>query len=300
MKTKIYLLITMIIIAGCSDSNTNKFDKYLKYKWGNENEIILENGYIHSYTHYDTNLLKMVGDTLIPIRRIDTNLIITKIVEKRKCNNVYEYISSSDTIVTDTFIFEFKKFNGVKLLLFKDGNYRPIVHNLLENKTVIETNHLGNIKFEIAGYLIGDTINRDLLEINNVINSATFSLEQGELKSNDEIDIDIIGGKFVFGITQRNISDYDIDDIIKVVNAKLGIKPKHTPLTKGKAMQQEYYSWSTNRVEIFLLKRTYTGSELLWRSYSTDGWTLSYADKIMQGLLINEFKNSNPKSTIIN
>lgn len=245
----------------------------------------------------------MVGDTLIPINIVDSTVIITQIVGKGKweeISNEYKFIPNSDTILTDTFMFDFKNFNGIKLLLYNTDNYYPIVYNLLENKSVNETNHIDNVKFEIAGYSIGDTINRNLLEIDDVTNYDLYSIEEGELKSNDDIDIELIGSMYVFKITQHDVSEYDLEDIMKVVKAKLGIEPKHTPLTKGKEYEQEYYRWNKNGVEITLQKMKYIGNDSWKRLYSNDGWTLYYEDKIMESLLINEFKNTNPKSTIIN
>jgi len=300
MKKNVFLLFLMIIIASCSHSN--KYAKYFQYKWGNGNRVILENGYMHSYTHYNSKLKKMVGDSLIPIKINDSTLIITQVVAKGKWENInekFKFVPLSSTVVTDTFLFDFKKFHGIKLLLYKK-DYRPIVYKLLENRTIKETHHLVDVKFKIAGYSIGDTINRNLLKIEDVSNFDSYSIEEGKLKSNENVEFDLIGGRYIFKITQHEISDYNIDDIIKVINTKLGIAPKHTPLIKGKEYEKEYYTWDKNGVSITLQKMKYIGNNTLKKLYSPEGWTLYYEDKIMDSLLKNEFKNSTPKSTVIN
>lgn len=301
---KLLPFILISFFLSCSENGKNLSEKYFNLKWNNGEKIVFEQGNIHSYTHFDIDQNKMVGDSLIPFKLNDSTLIVTEITGKGKykeINGKYDFITESDTIFIDTLRFEFRNFNGPKLLLYGMESFYPSVFNLdeSENQEISEIKYFDNTRFEVSGLSIGDTISRENFNFDDVTNYELYSFEEAELKSNKDIDVDIIGDKYILKIIQRGISKYDLDDVIKVVSTKLNQEPKHTPTEKGKEYESEYYRWDKNGVEISLQRMKYIGNDSWKKIYSNDDWNLYYEDKIIESLLINEFKNGQPKSSII-
>ena len=301
---KILPLILISFFLSCSENEKSFSEKYFNLKWNNGEELVFEKGNIRSYTHFDIDQNKMVGDTLIPIKINDSTIIVTEIVGNGKFEKIdgkYEFKTESDTIYTDTLRFEFRNFNGPKLLLYEERSFYPSVFNLdkSENQEISEIKYFENIRFEVGGLSIGDTINRENFNFDDVSNYDEYSFEEAELKSNEDIDVKIIGDKYILKIIQRGISKYDLEDIIKVVSTKLNQEPKHSPTSKGKDYEYEAYYWDKNGVDISLSRYKYTGNDSFLKIVSNDDWELNYEDKILESLLINEFKNGQPKSSII-
>lgn len=304
LMKQILLFILITLFLSCSYKEKSLSEKYLNLNWNNGEKLVFENGDIHSYTHYDSIQNKMVGDSLIPFIIKDSTIIVTKIIGNGKyeeVNGKYEFKIESDTITTDTLRFEFRNFNGSKLLLYDKEWYYPSIFNLdkNENQDLQEIKYFDNVRFEIGGLSIGDTINRIDFQFENVSNYDTYSFEEAELISNKDIDIDVIGDKYILKIVQSEISKYDLEDVIKVVSTKLNQEPKHTPTKKDNEYESEFYRWNKNGTEISLLRMNYIGDDRWKKIYSNDDWSLYYEDKIIEALLINEFKNGQPKSLII-
>lgn len=300
---RILLLILISIIFSCSKNEKSISEKYLNLKWRDGEKLVFEEGNIHSYTHFDIDLNEMVGDSLIPIEIRDSTIVVTKIKAKGKyeeINGRYKFKTESDTIYTDTLIFECRNYNGPKLLLYSRKGFDISVFNLdeSENQEISEIIYFNNIRFEVGGYSIGDTIDRKDFNFNDVHNYEIFSYEDAELKENKNIDVNIIGDKYILEIVQRGINESELDDVIKVVSTKLNQDPKHIPL-KGKEYDQEYYMWNKNGVGISLQKSNYLGDDPWRKIYSNNDWILYYEDEIIESLLVNEFKYGQPKSSII-
>jgi hypothetical protein len=111
----------------------------------------------------------MVGDTLIPFYPNDSILTIKEILAKGKFVSTEQgsdFIIEGDTLVTDTYRFEFRNFNGLKLLLYPRDEINPAVFTWQSNgkaKDFKEVKYFDNVRFEIAGLSIGDTIIKDSL-----------------------------------------------------------------------------------------------------------------------------------------
>jgi hypothetical protein len=303
MKT-LYFLITLLVVLSCRNRETDKYDTYLTYKWGDDSTTFIENGYVHSKTHFDTILKKMVGDTLIPIKRIDSTLIITQIVENGKWELIGDkstFIPSSDTIITYTVFFKFRNLFGQKIFFYNKKWLFFGCYKLLENnKDVIFDNFDDRVKFEIADFTIGDTINRELIQVENIINLDTYTLENAYLKSNKNIEFDIIGDSIILSISQREISGSEVDDIIKVVNNKLSSEPEYKPKEINDDYEFESYSWYKFGIMIQLQKMTYVGNDYYRLINSKlNSWTLYYSDNLMHLVLMDVFKNATPKSLIL-
>lgn len=304
LMKQILIFILITLFSSCSYKEKSLSEKYLNLNWNNGEKLVFENGYFHSYTHFDSIQNKMVGDSLVPFLIKDSTIIVTKVIGKGKyeeVNGEYKLKIESDAIDTETLKFEFRNFNGSKLLLYFNDWHYPSIFNLdkNENQDLQEIKYFDNVRFEIGGLSIGDSISRKDFQFKGVNNNDKYSFEEVELKSNKNINVDIIGDKYILKIIQRRISKYDLDDVIKVVNTKLNQEPTHTPTKKDSEFEYEYYSWDKNGTRICLQRMKYLGNDPLTKICSNDDWNLYYEDEIIEALLINEFKNGQPKSLII-
>lgn len=284
------------MLIGCQN---DKVSTYLSYNWGNDSTIIFENGFIHSKTHYDLKLNKMVGDTLFPIKRFDSLLIISQIVNNgnwRKTDTNYTFTPSKDTLIIDTFVFKLRNFYGPKLFMFDTkGKFITFLKLLDRDKTLILENYVSQYDFKIANYTIGDKIDRELFEITDISNYDNYTIEIAQLKNNKNIDFRIIGDSIIEGISQFKISNLDTSDIIKVINNKLGIKPEYFPKKIEDNFEVESFYWNKSGISIHLIKTQFINS--LYSS--VENWSLLYSDEIKSQVLIDKYKNNKPKSTII-
>ncbi|MBI6121011.1 hypothetical protein [Salegentibacter maritimus] len=296
---KLLLIILSFLMFSCSDNEANKKD-FLNYKWTLNNEIKIDKGNYHSYTSFDQKRGKMVGDSLIPIKTLDSSIIITQKVAFGKYDSNLNFIPNNDTLITDTLFFDIRDFKGKTKLLLFDENFYPIAYDLKSNEKLKENRKINNIPFKIAGLTIGDSIDRNEFEVKDVTNFENFSLESVEYIPNNDIDMEIIGDNFIHSIIQRKISSTDLEDIIKVVNSKLNMEAEHDPTEKNGDYESEYYRWGNNGVDITLQRMKYLGDDP-WKKMASDNyWTLYYDDKVTQALLKSEFVGSKPKSTVIN
>ena len=172
---------------------------------------------------------------------------------------------------------------------------------MLENeKKVFLENFDDRIKFEIADFTIGDTISRELVEIEGISSFETYTLENAVLKSNKNIEFEIIGDSIIYSISQREISDSEADDIKQVIKYKLSKEPEYTPKEIKDEYEFENYYWNKFETTIQLQKMTYLGNNFYsLLNAKINNWALYYTDSFMGGLLIDEFKNSTPKSQIL-
>jgi|GEM_PF-5739536 len=299
MKKTIYLFL-VLFITSCLTSDKDKIDTYLNYKWGNDYSVFIENGCVHSEIHFDTIKDRMVGDTLIPFIRTDSTLIISQISGLIGFDQNNKIVRKSDTLITDTLFFEFWSFNGPKLLLYNKNQNNFRCYSLLENKNISIDNSKERLTFKIADYTIGDVIDRRVLNIEDGKTYNTHTLEKATLKSDEDIEFDLISDSVIFKITQKNISPSDIDSLLLVVLEKMKIQPKHMTINMGLANVTEYYRWYKKGVSITLQKTNYKDEDALRKFFEPNDWTLLYEDKIMETLMINEYRDPRPESAMIN
>ncbi|NJK93971.1 MAG: hypothetical protein HC905_02720 [Bacteroidales bacterium] len=300
MRKLTVIFIIAISIIGCSEGN---YKKQFKYKWGIDGRVIIENGSLHSYIKYDPVAEEMSGDTLFPISMGDSTIIIKYIValgEWQNINGENKFHHSKDSLVSDTLLYDFKLFLNHKiLLLYKAQEVDPSVLHLLVDKPLIETNRIKNVRFTIAGYSIGDSIDRNLFDLKEI--KPEYKTEFTRLNSDENIEFAIIGGKFISEITQHNINDTDIKKVIKTINSKMGISPNHNfSEIDSESIQYEYYRWEKNGVEITLQNPKYLGSDINQILKWNKGWNLYYTDNVYENIFKSIFKKPLNASNLIN
>ena len=168
-----------------------------------------------------------------------------------------------------------------------------------EDFSIKETNNINSPRFEINGYSIGDTVNMNLVkegnswEWSNVISGC-------KLKSEPNVEFDIISDNYIYSIERMHIEDSEIDGVIQIITNKLGIGPVYTPIEKhsveglGRYTLTDY-TWYKNGIYIQLASRNYIDYSYL----NEKGWSLQYSNLILQGLLNQRFPNNYKEFGII-
>jgi len=295
---KASLLILITFATSCSDSEKGEF---YNYKWSSAGgNVVIENGFYHTYTSFDASKKQMQGDTLIPIQKLDSTVLVTQRMGLGKLTEDYKRVLNRDSVRIDTFRYDIRDFNGIKLILFKeiakDMYYSEVFKledevELTENKTFVQPT------FEIAGYTIGDTISRENVRLKDVYTFGDHKFEVVELRGNTDVEMELLGGKYISSITQKNINDRDLKDIINVVNHKMQAEPEYSPIVQRGEYLSDSYSWDKASVKILLIGMVYKGSSPYGQK--SKDWTLVYEDYIKERLLKLDFSNSTPTSAII-
>ncbi len=301
-KTFLAILAAVLFLAAC-DSPSSRLRKYfIGNEWYISGELFLRNDSSVSAKYYDFEKEALVGDTTFPIIFNDSMIIYSLVREKGVYNNGRTFVVTGDTIITDTAVYDFIYINNEPKLLL----YLPSYPKICISKKKIKpkpTHNFQREKFEINGYSIGDFIDRDLLKTRGIYNYDTYTIEDCELKDNKDIKIKIIGYNQIYSIERHNIPDYRIHDAIKVVNSKLGVQAEYVPMRRWREnsdYEYEFYRWSAKGVRIKLERTRYIGRELYRNLLDTDKWSLHYDDDVQRTILIEQYRNSKPQSTIIN
>lgn len=255
MKKNITFLIFITILFSCSkkQDNFSKYEWILHYKKYNEDyskstshqRVLFKNDSIVCFS-------ELTGKTTrFPLIKKDSIIIFKELYTiKRKGEK------KKDTIISDTLLFDFKKIFNKPLLIIKPlkSEYYNVLTTSKNNVEIEETsNFLSIINFKIGGLKIGDSISMQNFE--NIKDKKTYddtNLLIGNPTGNENIEVEIIDKKYIYSITQKNISNNQIENIIKVVNEKI----KKTPDTikKSKPLYTEGYRWNSNGIEIELKK----------------------------------------------
>ncbi|MBZ9630538.1 hypothetical protein LB465_07075 [Salegentibacter sp. LM13S] len=301
MRNTVLLVIVICFFSSCSNSDSDS-PEFLNYNWKDKERVWIKNGMYNSYSHFEPDTGKMVGDSLIPIEVLnDSLLVITSIGPKGTFDEDFKFIPNRDTVYFDTLTYELREFKGTKLLLYPvNGRFYSAIYELEGNAEVPTHITKDIIKFEVAGFSIGDTIDRDLIEVKDTRNYDGRAFEIVTLKTNRDVQVDLIGGKYIYKITQHGISEYDLDEVIEVVSHKMGFEPEHKPTSQAGDYEQEYYDWVKDGVRITLQKVLYVGDDSMKKLVKDNDWTLYYEDRTTSSLLWIEFADGPPKSSIIN
>jgi len=167
------------------------------------------------------------------------DILDTGFVFKRKHREIV------DSIITVNRSYELFWFSHQNVLEMDFGIYCSAVG---EKSTIQLSDSMYSkiIEFEIGGYKIGDIISKDLVIINDVENYYSPPRERGHLKNDENLHLTIIGDSIISSIEQKEISDSDIDDIIKVITDKTGFEPDYS-LDTAKSefwdLAIERYAW---------------------------------------------------------
>lgn len=300
MKNALFVIIIICFFWSCSGSDDDGLE-FLNYNWKNNERVWIKDGMFNSYTHFEPEIGEMVGDSLIPIEIFDDSLlVITSIGPKGTFDDNFKFKPNRDTVYTDTLTYEVREFEGTKLLLYPvNERFFSTIYELESNATVRSHITKDIIKFKVEGFSIGNKINRDLIDVKDIRNYDDKAIEIVELKTNSDVQMELIGDNYINKITKRGISKYDLNEVIGVVSHKMGFAPEHKPTSQSGAYEQEYYSWVKNGVRITLQRMIYIGEDSIKKLVNNDDWTLYYEDNITSGMLEMEFANGKPKSTII-
>lgn len=225
-----------------------------------------------------------------PIQKTDTT-IICKFQYTIPENDKSE---KRDTILTETFYYDFKNILNYPVLVLKYINYKDIDGNYLtavltcsdENAEIKETsNLLKPVNFKIGGYGIGDSININLLtDIKDCYICDCEGIINAKLKQNEDINFQIIDKKYIYRIEQTGINEDTIENIAKEINQKLNLKPE-------KPMFAEGYRWRTSEILIVLFKDIFDDEFITPNDENSkaiiqnDGYTLVYDNNLIQTVL---------------
>ncbi len=305
MNNLVYLIVAVIIFSTSCVQDTKK-SKNLKYfinnEWYNDGKTFFKNDSFISPKYFDNNLQKMVGDTAFKFILTDSTIQVKRIKEVGYYNTNREFIFTNDTLIVDTILYDLKYINKVPKLIIYLSDFPLICTSRNKGLKIEETSNFKYISFLIANYTIGDQIDRSAIKTRGIYNYKNYSIEDCEYIANKKITFKIIGFNHIYAIERKNIPDFRLDDIIKVVTAKLNQEPEYSPMqkwTKNSEYEYEFYQWSKNGIRIILSKSKYIGNESYKNLFNNDDWTLYYDDDVQKIILIETYKNSAPRSIII-
>ena len=297
------IMIAVTLIACGADQASKQSVSYLtSVVWvKKDGEIYFKGGKVLQKSRYDSELESMVGDTVLPLVVTDSTVAFTKIQGLyRRSTETNEYEIVGDTIFIDTLIYDFAIIDDLTHLLLYSDTYLTILRAESKNVDIPESNNFRNTDFSVSGYSIGDTIDLDIIEITSSYNLASTSLRQAHLLSDKDLSFKIIGRNTIYNINRSGIDAIEIDNIISVVGNKLNQEPKYkAPERSSKTLECEYYSWQKRGVRITLQRCKYKGSDSLTKALSKYDWTLYYSDDIQEMLLAYIYRDTDPKSKII-
>ena len=294
MKTigiKTILLFISIIIYQCQpkDTTNNVQVDILAYSWGSAQKIFIENESFHSNNYLDTITHKLVGDTLLPIYISGTSIMLQKFepvkMELKNYTGDDEYVITEIGIKTDTFTYDIKNYLDKSFLVLLSGNSATRIYELKNSSDKLpETKNNNYPRIDIAGYAVGDNINREEIEVIYSDQFGNILTEEVTLKNNQNILMNVKGGIYVEEIKWLNISNSEIDDLIKKINKEFTIDPQIEREDSDPDITKDIvsYYWSENEVIILLQRPEINSSD----------WTLTYNNLIISGIINTYYENT--------
>ena len=253
---KLLFILFLTILFSCS----KKQDNFSKYEWN-----IHYREYNEDYSNsksYQKVLFKndsivcfseLTGKTsLFPLIKKDSLIIFKQLFTLGKKGE-----KQRDTITLDTFLYDFKKIFNKSLLIVKPikSQYFDVLTSSKSNIEIEETNNfLSIINFKIGGFKIGDSIS--INDFENIKEKKTYDYTNilvGNPKGIENIEIEIIDKNYIYSITRKNITNYQTEKIIKVINEKIKIEPD--TIKKSKPFYREGFRWVSNEIDIRLSKK---------------------------------------------
>ena len=297
----LFIVIALSLLYACSDKNKTHvyFDNN---DWFYDDEIVFRNDSSVSATLFDSIKQVFYNDSTFPIYASDSCLIYTRYQKHGIFNEERNYVITHCEKRIDTVKYDFKYINKEpKLVLYIEPF--PLILSTKKEFKLPESNNFKPIKFVISEYSIGDKIDRSQLKTRGIYNYPNYSIEDCELLNNKDITVKLIGYNTIYSIERRRIEDFRINEIVKVVNAKLNSEAEYRPMQQwieGTDYQYEFYRWENNGVQVNLSRSKYVGSQAYKTLVGNNDWTLTYDDAFLQALLIEKYKNAKPQSSIIN
>jgi len=302
-KINVFSLLLAVTFTACKQEMKNKNQVYFSgIEWYYNDELVLRNDSAISFTQFDIAKQIFYNDSAFPIYVTDSNLIYTRYRRQGNYNENRDFIVTSCEKVIDTVKFDFKYINKKpKLILYLEPF--PLILSTNQEINLPETQNFKPVKFVISEFSIGDQIDRSMLKTRGIYNYSNYTIEDCELLDNKDITFTIIGYNTIYSIERRRIEDYRLDEIKKVVTAKLELDPVYKPMRQwieDANYEYEFYRWEKDGVQVNLSRSKYIGNQSYKTLVTNSDWTLSYDDAFLQAILIETYRNGKPQSSIIN
>lgn len=280
MKKYISIVIVSLLLFSCSKSKDNfsKYEWILHYKKYDENfnstshkRVLFRHDSAISYSDLQEKNISF------SLSKKDSIIIFKQLYTIYPLNR-----EKKDTIVIQTLLYDFKNMYNTPMLIIK-----PINSNNFNFLTTSETsikidetnNFVSNINFKIGGYQIGDTISMESLSyIKDKDDYDDNNLLISSLKENEDIELEIIDKNYVYNIKQKNIDVDNLENIVRVINEKIQIKPD--TIQKKPPFYTEGFEWEKKGVKIRLSKKN------MYLYYMDE------VDKIKENNYINNIKKT--------
>ncbi len=302
MFSPLWLLLFLLLFS-CSNEQKELYQNFMGNSWAFGGKVVFKNDSILSFKQFDPFQKKMTGDTCFKLQILDSNLVYKRIEEKGHYPDGRTYIPTGDTLLCDTVPYDFRMINNQAHLVLYLPNYPVVFSNTEPTRVVRETFKVQPTKFIMAGFTIGDNIDRSLVKTRGIYNYKDYTIEDCELLDNSDIEIKLIGYNTIYAIERHNIPDFKVQEVIQIVSAKLGIQPQYSPMKKWENngdYEYEFYRWNKNYVRVMLQRSRFVGTTNYYKNlFDKDSWTLYYDDDIQKALLIQKFKTGKEKSAII-
>ncbi len=298
--TTVCLVITFALIS-CKERE-HKVQYFNNISWYNGNELVIQDNFSYSNTVYDTITQTLKNDSLFPIKANDTSITFTYFTTKGyyKDDKVYQTTHLEKNV--ENIKYDFKYINNKpRLILYREPF--PLILSTDSPLELPETKNFTPVKFIISEYSIGDKIDRSLLKTKGVYNYPKYTIEDCEFIGNKDITFKIIGYNTIYSIERKHIEDFRIQDIIEVVNSKLGVDHEYRPMRKwpnSSDYEYEFYRWEENGVQINLARSVYVGNASYKSLINSEDWILTYDDSFQQAILVETYRNGKSESSIIN
>jgi hypothetical protein len=284
----------VIILFGCQLENyvrDNEKDVF-EYNWGTKNNVYIEQGSFHSYKKLDTVNNKLTGDTLTPLKYEMPGMVMisqlksTEIVLQESENRM-DFIIKKAAFVTDTFIYDIKKFIGKTFLILYSEKAVSQVYALKSGEiTLRETDHIRQPVLEISGYKTGESIARDKIKVLYSDSFGESIIEEASLNSDENVIFTIVGKKYIQQIRKIHIPEDDIESLKKSIDNEFSVSSEFEEIENGDELIGERilaYYWDEKEVSVSLKKiiNIYDGKI----ENEDPGWTMTYENLLITQIL---------------
>jgi hypothetical protein len=307
-----FLISTLLV--GCSPENLSIERKFFNNNWEDGDTMVFEGGQLHVPKSFDTifreestwpSQIIPIGDTLIDFEILDSVIVYNYEILNTQGD------SNKTTFISDTLMFEFREFDGPKLIVkspvwhyYNDLPYYRIL-SLQKGQAIeefIEIRNFDTIDFSIGGLSIGDTINREdfvFRDVSTHYYPFEYTYEEATFLSDPDISVEISDKRYISLIEKKHIPSRHVNDIRDVVSHKLNQDPSYRE-RESKTKTYESYSWSKDGIYIQLKEKRHFYNTLgrLW-GLPEDGWVLTYENEVYTQLVNFSKKDNAPQSLII-
>lgn len=307
------ILLTIPLLFSCNGESESIEIQYLNKSWFDGENIVLEGGLWHVPTRTVENsngdgwITRFIlqGDTIVPFEVLDSVIILSYSEES------IDSTEDLSKVLRDTLLYEFRYFDGPKLILKTPFWYLNVyepeyqVLTLGDDQSIdefVEIRNFDTIDFEIQGLSVGDTIDRAEFIFSDIVNHSypfEYTSEEATWIEDPDITVEVCAKRFITHIERKHIPSRHIQDIVDVVSHKLQDSPSHTKRDVQSKTSESYF-WYKDGITISLREKRHFPNTLgkLW-GLPEDGWVLSYENDIYTLLVNSILQDNSPQSLII-